>query len=127
MNIKPSLFLTLLSVFSLNSCLKDDDQLPLTLCPDDFTYGLSITLIDADTSQTINEEASIVIFEEEYSELLRFSEVTNSFLGAFDRVGIYQISVASNRYQSQLIANIEVTRDDCNVVTKQITITLEPN
>ncbi|HWN67823.1 MAG TPA: hypothetical protein VNM90_09290, partial [Haliangium sp.] len=52
--------------------------------------------------------------------------IPGTYVGAFERPGVYTITIRGEGYSTLVLEMVEVTADECHVNTEQLTIVLEP-
>ena len=110
-------------LLTLTACpQKEDDGI---FCTEEFVYGLIVTVTDANTNQPIEEGITVLAEDDDYSEVLEFA--FDSYIGAGERAGMYTITVSGDGYKTAVVGPIEVTADECHVMTETVTIILMPN
>ncbi|MCF7559688.1 hypothetical protein L3X39_03490 [Sabulilitoribacter multivorans] len=82
---------------------------------------------DIDTDAIITEGVTIEAIDGPHQETLVLSESSNSFYGAGERAGTYTLTITSLDYQTYVSDPIEVSRDECHVITETIEILLQSN
>lgn len=93
-----------------------------TGCTQDRVAGISVTLIDAITSNPISG-GTLIITEGSYKEVLQ-SPFPGLYQGAHERKGLYTLSVAVPTYVSKTVTNIQVNKGDCHVTTNLLQFAL---
>lgn len=96
-------------------------------CTEQFVYGLNITVKDANTSNIIIENITVIAQEGEYEETLMNIDGANNFIGAGERSGSYIIQVTGINYQDFTSEMIVVDADECHVIPEILEILLQPN
>lgn len=104
------------------SCRNDDNN-PV-FCTDEFVYGLSVQVRDANTNGIILNNIIVTAIDGAYMEELTF--VFDTFVGAGERAGDYTIEVVAEGYEEFTSEVITVTADECHVIPEVIEIQLQP-
>lgn len=113
-----------MAISLLLSCEEQNEE-PVT-CTLEFVYGLHITLIDANTKESITDNITVVIKDGDYEEVLQTIESSTHFFGAGERSGTYTVTVTSDNYKTFVSEPILVTSNECHVKTVSKTFELEP-
>ncbi|HMC01045.1 MAG TPA: hypothetical protein VKN14_08430 [Flavobacteriaceae bacterium] len=101
----------------------DDDQV---FCTEQYVYGLSVIVKDANTNNIITENITVIARDGNYQETLMTIEGVDSFFGAGERAGSYFIEVTSTNYQPYISAAVLVAEDVCHVIPENVEIFLQP-
>ena len=103
----------------------DDNQIVCTL---EAVAGLSVTVIDSQTNLPLVENVIVTAADGNYQENLELVPgLEYIFSGAYERVGIYTLTVTKEGYQTYTSSPITVTRNVCHVITEQVQVVLIPN
>ncbi|MGK0385920.1 MAG: hypothetical protein ACI849_000525 [Patiriisocius sp.] len=122
--MKKFAFICLLT--TLLACDTSDDPGDLiTNCTEEFVFGLSIQVRDANTNNIILQNVSVIAVDGDYTEELDFN--FDTFLGAGERAGNYVLTVSAEGYQTQITDPIAVGADECHVITQQRDVLLNLN
>lgn len=124
--MKKLMFIILTSLIVINtSCDSEMD----TNCTLESVAGLKVIVKDAITNDLLPVDTSVIAQDGDYTETLVGLEVIDeiAFLGAWERAGLYQITVSKEGYQTYTTEPIIVSRDECHVITQNITILLIPS
>lgn len=92
-------------------------------CPDVVMPGLVITVVGAETGTPIL--ATVRVTDGPYVEEVPEEPSDGKYYAAWERAGVYDIEVSSAGYAPVTIEDVEVTEGPCNVVTKEIDVSLE--
>lgn len=118
--MKP-LFLCSLFIFLFCSSNKID-EIP---CTEEARAGLNITIKDAVTNQLLSSGITVIAKDGNYTETLEFFNVNNPvFSGAWEREGIYIVTVSGVEYVTFVSGAIIVTSDECHVIPQQLQVVL---
>lgn len=117
-------FIALFCLILMTQCDKDKDPI---FCTEEFVYGLSVTVKDANTSLVITENVTVTANEGTYEEELMNIEGMDSFFGAGERPGNYIIEVTGDGYVDFTSEVIRVGSNECHVIPEVIEIMLQPN
>jgi hypothetical protein len=108
--------------------------LPFTTCidfpPDGrpctalFAYGVNVHVVDADTGQPI-PNAVLTLTEGDYTEVLQFIP-TDTYVGAGERPGTYDLSIEVPGSGSTVVNDIEVGFDGCHVIGVVFDVLVRP-
>jgi hypothetical protein len=124
--MKKLMLILLTSIIIINtSCDSEMD----TNCTLESVAGLKVVVKDAITNELLPIDTSVIAQDGDYIETLVGLDVIDeiSFLGAWERAGLYQVTVSKEGYQTYTTEPTIVSRDDCHVITQNITIYLVPN
>lgn len=108
------------------TCDEDDD----VYCTQEAKAGLNITVKDAVTSEVLSTGVTVIAQDGDYTETLEAftgDNETTIFIGAWERVGTYTVTVSKVGYQTYTSELIIVTADVCHVIPQLITVNLQPN
>lgn len=118
----------LLFLFSLGflvlSCSGTSEEI---FCTEEAKAGLnvSVTLAESSSSIPISDGVTVTATDGDYSEVLQFFDSQNPvFYGAYERAGAYIITVTKPGRQTYISQPIVITRDECHVIPKNITVFL---
>lgn len=118
----------LLFLFSLGflvlSCSGTSEEI---FCTEEAKAGLnvSVTLAESSSSIPISDGVTVTATDGDYSEVLQFFDSQNPvFYGAYERAGTYIITVTKPGRQTYISQPIVITRDECHVIPKNITVFL---
>lgn len=114
------------SPFLLAMTCEDDDEI---YCTQEAKAGLNITIKDAVTDELLSTGVSVIAQDGSYSETLEQfpNQEVPVFIGAWERVGTYVVTVSKEGYQTFTSEPVVVTADVCHVIPQQVTVELQPN
>lgn len=92
-------------------------------CPTVIRPGLEISVVDAETGAPVL--ATVKVSDGSYVEEVPGEDAAGLYQAAWERTGVYDIEVSSDGYAPVTIEDVEVTADACNVITKQLDVSLE--
>ena len=106
------------------SCGNNDDGIA---CTEILVYGLNVTVTDASDGTVLTTDVIVTAEEGTYSEVLTL--IDDSFIGAGERPGDYQITVVAEGYATETTGTIsvELTDDECHVIPEVVAIAIQPN
>ncbi|HBI01320.1 MAG TPA: carboxypeptidase-like regulatory domain-containing protein [Flavobacterium sp.] len=112
--------------FLLAMTCEDDDEI---YCTQEAKAGLNITVKDAVTDELLSTGVTVIAQDGSYSETLEQfpNEEVPVFIGAWERVGTYVVTVSKEGYQTFTSEPIVVTADVCHVIPELLTVELQPN
>jgi len=96
------------------------DLWPGQACTAIYVYGLSATVIDADTGQPI-ENAVLTLREGNYVEVMMHLP-TGSYAGAGERAGTYNLTIHVPDVATDTIHDITIEEDECHVIGQALEI-----
>ncbi|MBW2937363.1 carboxypeptidase-like regulatory domain-containing protein [Aureisphaera sp. CAU 1614] len=109
--------------FLLLSCSQKNDEV---FCTEEFVYGLSITITDANSGEVITMDITVTAEDGNYTEeLMAFFDFTN-FVGAGERPGTYTIHISAEGYEEIVSQPIEVGANECHVIPEVRSFQLQP-
>ena len=117
-------FIALFCLVLMTQCNDNNDPI---FCTEEYVFGLSVTVKDANTNDILIEDITIVAQDGEYEEELMNIQGTNDFIGAGERSGNYIIKVTANNYQDFTSDVILVEADECHVIPETLQVLLQPN
>jgi hypothetical protein len=96
-------------------------------CTEEARAGLNITVKDAVSNQFLGEGITVKATYGNYVEMLDLLNGNNPvFSGAWEREGIYVVTVSGAGYITFVSDAITVTADECHVIPKQLQVVLQP-
>lgn len=112
--------------FLLAMTCDDEDEI---YCTQEAKAGLNITVKDAITDELLSTGVTVIAQDGSYSETLEQfpNEEVPVFIGAWERVGTYVVTVSKEGYQTFTSQPIVVTADVCHVIPELLTVELQPN
>ena len=110
----------------MSSTCEDDDTEPQIICTTEARAGLNVTVTDAANNATLFEGVSVIATEGQYSEILEPIAGNAAFAGAWERAGYYVLTVNKEGYQTAISDLIVVNSDQCHVIPRVLTISLQP-
>lgn len=113
------------SMFIFLSCTSNkNNDIP---CTEEARAGLNITVKNAVTNQILGEGITVKATDGNYTEILEFFNVNNPvFSGAWERAGIYIVTVSGAGYVTFVSESMTVTSDECHVIPQQLQVSLQP-
>jgi hypothetical protein len=126
-NFNKSYLLTLALLFGCNESSNDGDTIS---CVDVISPAIEVSVIDKETKQIVICDATIIIEDTNYSEVLGhppYQPCENNYVttGGLGRTGIYNVHVYKEGYLDWSQYNIEVTANTCGVNTVRVEALLE--
>jgi hypothetical protein len=109
----------------LFSCKSDDDR-PI-LCTEEFVFGLSIEVLNADTNEPVVEGITVTARDGMYTEELQLTSDFQFYYGAGERAGNYIITISGDGYNEFTSEMIAVSADECHVITEFRSYSIQPN
>jgi len=122
------LLLIVLVICSACNLEEQDTQDPI-FCTDELRPGLEIKVkANSNNEITLTSGISVVVKDGSYTETLTNFPNTETFVGAFERIGTYSIMVSGDGYKTYTSDSpTTVDKDMCHVITESKEIILEPN
>lgn len=108
------------------TCDEDDD----IYCTQEAKAGLNITVKDAVSNENLSTGVTVIAQHGEYTETLEAftgNDQSTVFIGAWERVGTYVVTVTKEGYQTYTSPPIQVTADICHVIPELFIVELQPN
>ncbi len=100
----------------------------MTACTPSIEPGITVIVSDARTKAPL--EATVILKDGKFQEEMRLQGATATgqiiYGGAFERPGVYTVTVSKDGYQSSVVREIRVTKDRCHVVTRNLKVALNP-
>jgi hypothetical protein len=100
----------------------------MTPCTPSIEPAITVTVSDSRTRKPI--EATVTVRDGSFQETLELNGVTATgqviYGGAFERPGQYTVTISRDGYATLVMMGVNVTKDQCHVVTRQLTIDLQP-
>lgn len=93
-------------------------------CTANLIFGAVVSVKDA-TSGAAVTGATLTLIEGAYTEQLRESG-SGLYLGAEERVGVYQLEVVAGGYQTAYRSDLMVAAEPCHVIPVTLEILLQP-
>lgn len=94
------------------------------ICTTEFVYGLSATVVDANTGLPI-DDAILTLTEDDYTEEMELL-ATGSYAGAGERPGTYDLTIEVPGVATDTIHGIEIDADECHVIGLALDIRVLP-
>ena len=118
------LFLSIVAI----SCNNDDNaNNGETNCTEQFVYGLHVSVKNAVTNETLREGVLVKATDGSYVETLQTEDNGSGvFVGAGERAGSYILTVSKDGYENFTSEVITLKRDECHVISKEVTVELQP-
>ncbi len=107
---------------SLLSCSTNDD----VACDLSLVYGLSVTVRHSETNSVLKDGITVMASDGDYMEELQTADLLDNFFGAPERPGMYTITITGKGFQSRIEGPVEVSADECHVITRFLEYELEP-
>lgn len=95
-------------------------------CTTEFVYGVTVTVLDADTGDPIADGATLTIRDSGYVEVVAQSFDGRTLSGAGERPGRYSLGVERAGYQEWTQDGVVVIRGDCHVTPASTEARLSP-
>ena len=99
----------------------------MTPCTASLEAAMIVTVTDAQTGTPL--EATVSVTDGKFQEQLKLQGITPAgqvmYGGAFERPGVYTVKVSKDGYETSILKDIKVTKDQCHVVTRNIKVTLQ--
>ena len=101
-----------------------DDAIPISrICTTIALPSLSVTVVDSATGQRVCD-ATVVARDGSFQETLTTFGPVCTYSGPHERRGVYEVRVTRQGYVPASVAGVEVTADECHVITREVTVTL---
>lgn len=94
------------------------------ICTALYAYGLTVTVVDAPTGDSLRVAPAGVAHDGSWSETMQV--FGNHLLGAGERAGTYDITVTAPGYRAWDTTGVKVTADECHVRGVNLTARLAP-
>lgn len=100
----------------------------MTACTPSIEPAITVTVSDARTGVPL--KASIIVKDGKFQEELNLHGVTAAgqiiYGGAFERPGVYTVRISRDGYETSVLEEVKVAKDECHVVTRNIRVALKP-
>jgi hypothetical protein len=100
----------------------------MTGCTPSIEPAITVTVSDAQTGTPL--EATIIVKDGNFQEELKLWGVTAAgqiiYGGAFERPGVYTVRTSRDGYETFVIEEVKVAKDECHVITRKIKVALKP-
>ena len=115
----------ILLAFTFFACA--DDNNGGISCTEEYVPGLIVTVKEAETGEFLKEGVVVTATDGDYTEDLdAISDMSSNFYGVWERQGSYILSVYKEGYAEYTSDVIEVSADQCHVITEEVTVELQP-
>lgn len=119
-------FLILISMITASCSLEEENTADPVFCTEEARPALEITVVSSSTDEPITEDIEVIAVDGDYEESLENYQGSSTFVGAYERDGMYTILIYKSGYVSYNSINpIIVDKDICHVITERRTIRLE--
>ncbi len=114
-------------LISCFACNNDDDAVEdPVFCTLEARPGIEVTVKSSmDDPMFVVEGVKVVITDNEYKETLENFTESNTFFGAYERTGVYTVTVSKQEYKTNITNSVVVDKDMCHVITQSIEVLLE--
>ena len=119
-------YLTLILALLFLGCSLDGTEPEEVVCTEEFVYGLQVFVRDNTTNDPITSGITVVAIDSGYEEELMLAQGEDFYIGAGERPGNYIIQVTSDDYVTFNSGVIQVTANQCHVITRLVEILLQP-
>lgn len=117
----------LMSIFAISCNNDDNSNSGETNCTDQFVYGLHVSVKNAVTNAVLQEGVLVKATDGSYVETLQTEGNSSTvFVGAGERAGSYILTVSKDGYETFTSEVITLKRDECHVISKEVTVALQP-
>ena len=116
----------LLSCMVLSSC-----QETFRACTTQYVPAIELEIYDAETGEFATGGSKVVIRDGDYIEVHSIPEHSSPgfyyyVAGAYERPGVYRITVRRPGYQGWALSDLVVLKNECHVITQTIDVALKP-
>ncbi|MBK8983455.1 MAG: hypothetical protein IPM38_14340 [Ignavibacteria bacterium] len=111
---------TLAVVVSMSGCSEEND----IICTAEARAGLNVYVTDFATNQPVTSGVIVTAKDGSYTDTLMNFQGTNGFAGAWERSGIYVITVECAGYVTYVSDSIKVEADVCHVIPQTVNVLL---
>ncbi len=122
-----TVFPLLLGLIPMMPTMNSQNQ-PTEACTPSHEPAIRVTITDSVTNAPL--EATVAVSADNFQEELELNGVMASghpvYGGAFERPGLYTITVSREGYTTSVVEEIEVEHDGCHVLTQQLDVRLQP-
>ncbi len=118
-----------LAGFILLGCNGSSNEDPQVICTPSIEPGLQITILDAETQESISCGATIMVQDGNFEETVSNEEGPDcqnakKLTAAEERAGTYHLRVTKEGYQEANVYDVIVKSGTCHVQTKDVTVEL---
>ncbi|HUF11803.1 MAG TPA: hypothetical protein VMN78_01735 [Longimicrobiales bacterium] len=100
---------------------------PDVVCTLEARSSVAVTVLDAVTGENLAPEATVRVTDGTFAENLVATPGTGVYSGVvYEREGTYTIVVSRPEYDQWQRAGVVVERDECHVITEEVTARLTP-
>jgi hypothetical protein len=114
-------FLLFLMTCSAMSCKKEG-----IICTEEARAGLQLTVRSGISGVVLTEGVSVLAVSGDYVEELQRYTGDPSFVGLFERPGLYEITVTKESYRQLILDSILIDADECHVITLVKDVSIYP-
>jgi hypothetical protein len=121
--------LCLASTTTINANLLTQGKISnMTACTPSIEPAIIVTVFDA--RQGVPLKADILVKDGNFQEKLNLQGVTAAgqviYGGAFERPGVYTVRISKDGYETSVVEEIKVAKNECHVVTRKLRVDLKP-
>ena len=113
-------------LIALGPTINTSEANTMNHCTPSIEPALIVTVSDAQTGASL--EATILVQDGKFQETLNLRSITATgqfiYGGAFERPGHYTVKVSRDGYKKAVLKNIKVTKGNCHVVTRKLSVAL---
>ena len=116
-----------LALAACGSAGQPDPGGPQAVCTMEARSSLAVTVLDAVTGENLAPRATVRVTDGVFADTLVAAGGGGVYSGSvYERPGTYTIVVSHPDYDQWQQAGVFVERDECHVITKQVTARLTP-
>lgn len=111
------------------TCEDEDDTAVIgDNCSDEAVAGLNVKVRDVSTGDYLSDGVQITAEDGTYSEMLVLVPGSNppTFAGAWERTGVYTMTVQKSGYVTAITNAYQVNENVCHVIPENLTVDLTP-
>lgn len=112
------------AALSLGACASGGEGPPDVVCTMEARSSLAVTVTDAGTGENLAPEATVRVTDGTFTETLTALPGSGVYSGVYERPGTYTVVVSHPDYAQWQRAGIVVERDECHVITEEVSARL---
>ena len=116
-------FAFIIGVLASGACASSGEPSPDVVCTMEARSSLAVTVTDAATGENLAPDANVRVTDGTFSETLT-APAGGVYSGVYERPGSYTIVVSHPGYRQWQRAGVVVGRDECHVITEDVSARL---
>lgn len=111
------------ALLACGACASSSES-PDVACTMEARSSLAVTVTDAGTGESLAPDATVRVTDGTFSDTLTAQPGSGVYSGVYERPGTYTVVVSHPRYAQWQRAGIVVERDECHVITEEVSARL---